>query len=343
MNYSKQYFGKELNELTYQDIEKFFVDEKDESDKIEFKSYHNPDEKNHTEKENGVIRAICGLLNSEGGLVIWGAPIGQTIVGKKEKIFKGTLSPADKLVEKDSFISRVTDLITPSPKGIKFQPLEKAGQYIYIIEVEQSFYSPHQFRNVYYMRIDGQTKPAPHHFIEALFRKVTFPKLEGYIIIDSIKTDGQRYIMQISNMIFNKSKLQNEDDIYYRVIVTDGKFAQYGVYTGTDKIYTLEGHELRNYNAKATLYYDEPLTNSEYVFINPFDLTKNNNECEIFFYFGGKKSPLMISQYKLRIVDIYTKDTNTLFTSIEENIYAYENSDKIEMTNAEKMKMILGR
>ena len=112
MSYSKLYFGKELGELTYADIENFFIDEKDESNKIEYKSYHNPDEKNHTEKENGVIRAICALLNSEGGLVIWGAPIGQTVGGKKEKIFKGELSPVEKLIEKDSLINRVTDLIT---------------------------------------------------------------------------------------------------------------------------------------------------------------------------------------------------------------------------------------
>ncbi len=343
MNYPKQYFGKELNELAYKDIEKYFVEAKEESDKIEFKSYHNPDEKNHTEKENGVIKAICGLLNSEGGLVIWGAPIGQIITGKKEKIFMGALSPADKLIEKDSFISRVTDLITPSPKGIKFQTLESSGKYIYIIEVEQSFYSPHQFRNIYYMRIDGQTKPAPHHFIEALFRKVTFPKLEGYVTIDSISTDGTNYIMQISNIIFNKSKLQNEDEIYYRLLVTVGKFANYGVYYDRDKVYTLKGHELRVYNAKSTLYYNEPLTNSEQVVFNPYDLMKSDMECQIFLYFGGKKSPLMISQYKLRIDNIHVQDLNSLFTSIEENLYACENSDRIEKSDVERMKSYLGR
>ena len=79
MTYSKLYFGKELIELTYDDIENYFVDEKDESNKIEYKSYHNPDEKNHTENENGVVKAICGLLNSEGGIVIWGAPVGQAV------------------------------------------------------------------------------------------------------------------------------------------------------------------------------------------------------------------------------------------------------------------------
>jgi hypothetical protein len=343
LNYTKQYFGKELGELTYQDIENFFVEEKDESDKIEFKSYHNAEERNHTEKENGVIRAICGLLNSEGGIVIWGAPIGQTVVGKNEKIFKGALSPSDKIVEKDSFISRVTDLITPSPKGIKFQSIEKEGKYIYIIEVEQSFYSPHQFRNVYYMRIDGQTKPAPHHFIEALFRKVTFPKLEGYIKIDSIRSNGKQLILQISNMIFNKSKLQNEDEIYYRVLVTVGKFAQYGIYDGNDRIYTMEGHELRVYNAKATLYYNEPLTNSEYVLFDPFELTEENNECQIFLYFGGKKSPLMISQYKLAMGNMNATRPNSNFISIEENVYAYEQSDKLGKTDAERMKILLDR
>lgn len=343
MTYSQLYFGKELNELTYEDIEHFFVEAKDESDKIEFKSYQNPDEKNHTEKENGVIRAISGLLNSEGGLVIWGAPVGQKVADKKEKIFQGALSPSDKLVEKDSFISRVTDLITPSPKGVKFQPLQKAGQYIYIIEVDQSFYAPHQYRNVYNMRIDGQTKPAPHHFVEALFRKVSFPKLEGYLKIDSLKTEGQRYILQLTTMIFNKSKLQNEHEIYYRVIVTVGKFAHYRSYNGNDRIYTMEGHELRVPNAKSTLYFNEPLSNTEVIVFNQNDLVKSNFECEVMFYFGGKQSPLMISQYKLLLKELNLKNPNTLLTSIEENLYTHENSDKLEITEKEKMKLILGR
>jgi hypothetical protein len=343
MSYSKLYFGKELSELSYQDIENFFVDAKDESDKIEFKSYTNPDENNHNEKENGVIRAICGLLNSEGGIVIWGSPVGQIVVGKKEKVFVGALSPVNKLIEKDAFISRVTDLITPSPVGIRFQSLENVGLYVYIIEVEKSFYSPHQFRHIFYTRIDGQTRTAPHHFIEALFRKVTFPKLAGYIKIDSIKVDGNNYIMEVSNFIFNKSKLQNEYDIYYRLIITVGKFAQYGIYKGSDRLYTLDGHELRNDNAKATLYYNEPVLNTEQVIFNPYDLGEKNYECEILFSFGGKQSPLMVSKYKLRIIDPYTKDMNSVFILIEENQYSYELSDKITMSEMEKLKFILGR
>jgi hypothetical protein len=343
MNYSKQYFGKELDQLSYQDIKNFFLEEREETDKIEFKSYYDSNEQNYPDKENGIIKTICGLLNSEGGLIIWGAPVGRYNEEGNKKKFQGCLSPLDKLIEKDNFISRITDSITPSPSGVKFQRIKEKNQNVYVIEVAKSSYSPHQFRNIYYMRIDGQTKPAPHHYIEALFRKVTFPKLAGYIKIDSIKTDREKYIMQISNFIFNKSKLQNEDDIYYRLIVTIGKFALYKVYTGNDRIYTMEGHELRVHNAKATLYYDEPLTSSEIVLFNPNELLKDNNEFQILFYFGGKKSPLMISKYKLKVNDIYTKDTNSLFTSIEENIYAYEYSDKLVISDRDKLQSILGR
>jgi hypothetical protein len=343
MNYSKLYFNKEIEQITYQDIEDFFSDEKEESDKREFKSYYNHEERNDTEKENAILKTICGLLNSEGGIVIWGSPIGQVVSGKKEKIFKGTLSPSDKRIEKDSFINKITDSITPSPKGIRFQSLNKEGKYVYIIEVDPSAYSPHQFKNIYYMRIDGQTKPAPHHYIEALFRKITFPKLEGYIKIESIRTDGQRYIMEISSMIFNKSKLQNEDEVYYRIIVSVGVFQNYELYNGDDRIYTMQGHEVRNYNAKSTLYYNEPVRNTEIVLVSPNELMNKNYEVQLFFYFGGKKSPLMFSKYVLSVKNIYESNLNNLFVSINENLYAHENDGDNGMSDKDKLKTILGR
>lgn len=342
MTYSKLYFGKEINELNYDDIENFFIEEKEESNKIEFKSYYNPDEKNHTEKENGVVRAICGLLNSEGGIVIWGSPIGEKVEGKKEKIFKGELSPSDKLIEKDSFISRTTDLLTPAPIGINFQCLEKNGKYIYIIDVKQSIYSPHQFRNTYYMRIDGQTKPAPHHFIEALFHKISFPKLEGYLKIESVNQNGSEYILELTSMIFNKSKLQNEHNIYYRILILPGKFSYYQNDLRKDRIYYNPG-DMAVQSATPTLYCNQPIRNTETIIIRPVDLTKHNFEITAMLYFGGEKSPLMISEYKISLQNPYLSDTNLFFTSMNENQYLYEKSDKIDKTEEEKMKIILGR
>jgi predicted HTH transcriptional regulator len=208
MSFVLKYFGKEIENLTYQDVVDFFSTEKEESDKIEFKSYvAGGDEK---DKENGIIRSVCAFLNSIGGVVVWGAPVGQSVPGKTEKVFTGALSPLNKLIEKDYFINRLTDLITPAPNGITFTRLENARQYVYILNIEPSEYSPHQFRNTYYMRIDGQTKPAPHHYIEALFKKITYPHLKGFIKIEEIKNDGRQFFLRVSFIIFNMSKLQNE-------------------------------------------------------------------------------------------------------------------------------------
>jgi hypothetical protein len=343
MSYSKLFFGKDINELTFIDIENFFSEEKEESNKIEFKSYYSVEERNHTEKENGVIRAICALLNSEGGLVIWGAPIGQFVEGKKEKIFKGELSPCEKIIEKDSFISRITDLITPSPIGILFKRLESNNKYLYIIEVDQSFYAPHQFRNIYYMRIDGQTKPAPHHYIEALFKKITFPKLEGYFKPIVFKSESNLHFLEFSYYIFNKSKLINEHDIYYRLITMPGQFLNYINGVNDDKIYEMEGHELRVLNAKPTLYYNEPIMDNVTIEIKPQDLIDSECKVDIMFFFGGKNSPLKVSEYTILLNSLTEKDLNKLLIKRDENKYIFENSDKLNISEKDSMKKILGR
>ena len=113
-------------------------------------------------------------MNSEGGLIIWGSPIGEYSDGSKEKVFEGALSPLDISLTKDSFINKVTDQITPSPRGIKFYKYSNNGKHVYLIEVEKSNFSPHQFEHNYFMRIDGQTKIAPHHYVEALFFRAGF-------------------------------------------------------------------------------------------------------------------------------------------------------------------------
>jgi hypothetical protein len=263
--------------------------------------------------------------------------------GKKEKVFKGTLSPCDKIIEKDSFISRLTDLITPSPKGIEFQRLEKDSKFVYIFDIEQSFYAPHQFRNIYYMRIDGQTKAAPHHYIEALFKKITYPKLEGYIKVNSFKIFGNNYILNFTYFIFNMSKLQNEHEIYYRISVTAGRFQNYNIPSQNGEIYAQDGHELRVLNAKSTLYYNEPLTDSVNIIINPHNLVNLKYECKILFAFGGKQSPLMYSYYVLLLKDFDTVDKNSYFSQIDENKYFYEMGGDLNLTETEKMKNILGR
>lgn len=211
------------------------------------------------------------MLNSEGGIIIWGAPISSNNYGKlKRKMFVGNLSPVSVKVEKDSFIRKVTDSITTSPRGIQFQPLQKSeNENVYIIGVEKSSYSPHQFNHRYYMRIDGHTIPAPHHYVEALMKRITYPRLEGYIKIDKIiiqsdfvDNNRKKFILDFSTFIYNKSKLQNEYDLNLRILIDEGKFIGSESFVGRDKYYA-SAQELVYAPAKNILFYGEPFYHNE--------------------------------------------------------------------------------
>jgi len=117
MSYSNQYIGKPLGQLTYADVVDYFATPKEETDLIEFKSYH-PDPT--LESQIQVIsEAISSFLNSGGGLIIWGAPVGLKQEGKKERIFMGQLTHLPASIEKDALISKVSDKIIPLPTGIR--------------------------------------------------------------------------------------------------------------------------------------------------------------------------------------------------------------------------------
>ena len=209
-NYSHQYFGKNLEDLVFQDIADFFATEKEESDKIEFKAFH-PNYGNFNKNLEGVIRGICGFLNSNGGILIWGAPLGQKIDDKL--VFQGALSLVDQLIEKDALISKVSDSITPLPVKVNVQIIENNGNYLYVFEVQKSNYSSHQFKNIYYARLDGQTKPAPHYLIEALFKKVSYPNIGGFINLDRFgNANNGNVFLDISIIIINSPYAKNSQD-----------------------------------------------------------------------------------------------------------------------------------
>lgn len=337
MDYCKLYFDKNLHELTFEDIENFFLEEKEESDKIEFKSFYDEEDKDFDKKRNKVLKSISGFLNSEGGIIIWGAPCGQNVEGKKEKIFKGKLSPVSRLLEKDSFIRKVTNSITPAPRPIRFQPIERDGEYIYVIEVEQSPYPPHQFQNNYYMRLDGQTVPAPHHYVEALFKKVKYPNLEGYIKIISAKGTGHSYTVNFQLSFFNWSALHNEENLTYRFIVSNGQFINKSG-EGRKEVYNSEMNEHHILVAKDIFYYGEPVTEQEFVEFIPLRLAKTQKKAKILLTFGGKFSPLKASYYTLDFSKINSPNPNDMIIEAKQNILFIDLQSEIGVTKESILK-----
>lgn len=338
MSYSKSILGKEIEQLTFQDLVDYFQNPRQESNIAEYKSF-NP-RGDFEQKLTGVYQAVCALLNSEGGLVIWGAPEGHRMAERREKEFSGNLTPIDRLIEKDYLINKLSGNITPLPNSIKAEIIEHEGKSIIVIEVEKSIYAPHQTNNIYYMRLDGQSKPAPHHYIEALFKQIKYPKLGGYIKFESIQTDGRLYYLSIKVFIMNHSSMLNEENVSFRLICDNGTFKnQYG--NGNPSI-TLDGHQL-NYNNFANImhYGAVPYCDATVVY-SPYKLTENNYETYFLLMFGGKKSPMKQSEYRLRIDINYHANINDLVYEINENQLMYEKGlDKGSET--EKVNKILER
>ena len=175
MSISESLFGITLENLTYHTLENYFIEEKEESDRLEFKSFHAGP--SFRDQFKSIKEGLTGFLNSDGGILIWGAPVETPIPGTTRKRCIGHLTPMNEAKDKDDFVRSVNSSITPFPVGIKLNKITGHNGYILVFEIERSRYSPHQFDNTYFARIDGQTIKAPHYLIESLFRKITYPNL----------------------------------------------------------------------------------------------------------------------------------------------------------------------
>jgi len=345
MNYSELLLGKKIYELEYEDIHIFFEKQQEESNSLEFKSF-SVEYGNVNKSIEGAIRSICGFLNSDGGILILGAPEGKEIEGKKEKVFTGDLTPFPTLIEKDRLISKISDSITPLPIGIRVQIIENDKYFLYIFEIDKSNYSPHQFQNTYLARLDGQTKPAPHYLVDALFKKIRYPNLEAFIKLEKISHDGSNYFLDISIIIFNFSELQNEENLSFSLTCQEGVFAD-----STDPsyihFYKLGGHQRVSKRSFSILHFGSPIREGERIIINSTSVQQQfDNKVTLYLHFGGKKSPLKVSNYELDFSKINWADSdnpNYLFSEINENKSISDEREKEGVKKSETIKDMLGR
>ena len=332
MNLPSLLFGKNLEEVTLNDVNNYFLEPKEESDQIEYKSYFDKRQNNPKEKEKAILKTVCAMLNSSGGMIIWGAPI-EKKNKHGEKIYDGSLSPIDKMIDKDAFMAKIANAIIPAVDAVKFHRIDIGlSNCVLILQVGESKYKPHQFDNRYWMRLDGQSKVSPHHFIEALMKSVSFPNLEGYLIVkdfqysalNTVELNGDRkdasyYTIELAVLIFNLSGLINEENIMFKLITSMGKFKSSYMYSAMDAI-SNDGKQLYLDNAQALLFFGEPYTSIETLTITNQDLCEHNSSLTIELYFGGKKSPQKISSYEIDIKsrDVYkvnTKQRNELIAN----------------------------
>ena len=233
-------------------------------------------------------------------MLVWGAPEGTIAPGATEKSFNGPLTPINRIIEQDYLINKISDNITPLPNCIRTIIVRDKGNSVVVIEVDRSAASPHQTDNIYYFRLDGQTRKAPHSYIEALFRQIKYPNLGGYIKFESIRLDGDNYLLALKIFIFNHTGLQNEEDVTFQLACDVGKFInQYGLVKNPRL--ELGDHQLAHNNFIKVLHYGAAPFCDATIRINPHRLLETNNRMFLVLMFGGKKSPLKQSTYTLHL------------------------------------------
>jgi hypothetical protein len=297
--FCEEILGIAIDDVGYQDLEHYFQQERDETLFLEFKSYTNrPNDTRGrdakaSEKIRGVIKAISALLNSNGGLVIWGAPEPKEISRgeKKVKMCQGSLTPVPDFNDRDAFISKIVSQISPLPQGIRMQPIQVQGGYVYLFEVPESQYKPHQYDGRYYVRNDTRTDAAPHHWVYALCRQVRYPELalslKGISNYNSVSHD---YIsIEVTAEIENITEFVNDHEAYLKVYTPNGGIGR----TSLDKKATTVLFD----NVAKILTYGLPI---EFIFW--VDIKRQSypeNQPFITIWFGGKNSMVKKVTYKI--------------------------------------------
>lgn len=340
MNYSQIYFGTDRENLTWQIVEDFFKTEKTENDTLEFKSFSSASKLDSL--YDGLCKSLAAFLNSEGGILIWGAPVGTKITGKKEKIFSGALAPISEILEKDTVIRIASSRISPMPSKINLKIIEKGSVCICIFEIQKSRWA-HQIGGTYYMRIDGQSVPAPHHYVEALMRQIHYPELSGHIKPGRYQNVGGNYVLSFGVVIFNFSPLQNEKKVSYRIMTSCGRFKGWDVQQIAHN-YDHSGKVYYNREIIEVLHYGMPATETLSIIISGSDLAKTNSKLELFLQFGGEASPLQESRYVFNLRPLQTSETAIdLVESYSENLLLSEMQTKNGKTREEIINEALGR
>jgi hypothetical protein len=343
-DFSALIFGKPLRHITLVDLQGYFNEAKTESDKLEFKSYPKSlGTGGIAEQEKKVLKTICAFLNSDGGLLIWGAPEGKNLAGTNEKVYEGALTFVSEPYEKDAFIAKIANRIIPSPRNVIFHRIDDQGKYLYLFEAPASEYAPHQFDNVYWMRMDGQSAAAPHHYIEALFRRVSFPKLEAYLRIDGYRFDNVNKHSRLSCSVFfrNLSRYQNGENLQCRLKTSMGLIVkENGNYIHLDGAIQRGSNEQKE--VANSIYFGNFIQQSFDIILDRNQLHQNDYVLVFDVIFGAKNSPMKWCQYVIKVGPTFPeKRCNAIIHKVE-NMYFHE-VDQYGPSEQEQLEQILNQ
>lgn len=328
-------FGKKLSEITLEDLVSFFSTPQAENDKLEFKSFVNnrqivesADKSKKADYLKKIKETICGFLNTDGGLLIWGAPKGQG-QGSREKSFYGELSPVELDFGKDRIMNILASSINPTPNRIQFHSIEvEKGKHIYMFDVAPSDYAPHQVSGTYFMRLDGQTKFAPHQYVDALIKKVNVPRLSMRFQFGKSGKLGDLVYVCFNITITNEAKYVNERNVTLKLYSTGQLLAG----TETFKSYTPD--KWKEIHITDILYYGEPVR-LDFILLTSHNKGRGIRRIPVQARLTGELSPMVRSFYGMEMNFWEDQNATYDFLDIAENTYGNEVRIEDEMRYVE--------
>jgi len=337
------FFDKSLTSITLDDVKQYFQSPQNESNILEFKAFHSHPAGSGKEQEEvkNILRSIPAFANSDGGLLIWGSPKGDVLPGKKEKVFQGALTLGDVLYEKDAFMSKMANRIMPAARDVLFHRVEDQGKYAYLLEIAPSEHAPHQFENVYYMRMDGQTLAAPHHYIEAMFKRVSFPKIEAYLRVDGYKLQEDRSVLWSTLIFRNQSRYQNDEQLLCRISTDHGRVQGLdhpGMYTEP----FLRSASLYDPGVIApNISYGNYLDHRFTITLSRSILQQMEYQIKTQVVFGARYAPMKINRYTFLVGPSFPKEVNDAIFEKKENVFFHEDEADRGLTDADILARIL--
>lgn len=338
MNFCQNYFSKDLDLLTESDLIHFFSSLQKETQYIEFKS---SGETNVDQIFNKTLKpAVCSFLNSEGGILIYGAPREDRRNPDNPDNFKLRPYPINALGDHDSIIRKIADGITPMPIGIRLKEVEVEGGMLAVFEIQESKSKPHQTENIYQIRIDGQKKPAPHYLIEAMMKQVRFPEIKAYI-----KTEMSQYGSVARDTLFvsfnlyfiNFSPFQNEKNIRYRLKVDGPMNLELGSSQGENLSKETKYYKIEN------LSFGEPYA-VPFTLSGNFGVISKDQKILLNIVFHGDSLPSKLTVYEFYIEQRafrgFLKGGKAILDI--DNILFLEHQKKLGLTHEESLKKSLG-
>lgn len=202
--------------MTYEKIHTFFQHPQYENDRLEFKSFNQ--NKKLSNWYSDLAIEICAFLNSDGGILIWGAPQ-ESKDQSGTRYSNGNLTPISPL-DPDDLLRRIVGKIRDVPQRIQIRRLNNSNDTgsIYVFQIHTSEHRPHQAEDKYYMRIGGEKRAAPHHYIEAMMKQIKYPRIAGQLNFLSLRFikkghNSSKWWLRVylDVIIENKSPFQNEE------------------------------------------------------------------------------------------------------------------------------------